>query len=170
MCFIRLMLIGCAAVAMSGCAGYRLGPSNGQTAGDKTVKVIPFTNRTLEPHFGDAVTEHLRKQVQHDGTYRLATSDGADILISGVITRYYRQPLSFKPSDVTTVQDYRVQLTAQVKAQERSTGKVLFDQPVTGYTLIRVESDLTSTERQARPLVAEDLARRVVALLADGSW
>jgi len=168
--FLRLLLTGCAAMAMSGCAGYRLGPSNGQTPGEKTVQVIPFTNRTLEPHFGDAVTEQLRKQVQHDGTYRLATHDAGDIIISGVITRYDRQALSFKPNDVTTVRDYRVQLTAQVTARERSTGKVLLDQPVTGYTLIRVEEDLMSTERQARPLVAEDLARKVVALLADGSW
>ena len=170
MSFLRLFLIGCATMAMSGCAGYRLGPSNGQTVGEKTVQVIPFTNRTLEPHFGDAVTEQLRKQLQRDGTYRLATHDAGDIVVSGVLTRYYRHALSFVPNDVTTVRDYSLQLTAQVTARERSTGKVLLDQPVTGYTLIRLESDLMSTERQALPLVAGDLAKKIVALLADGSW
>jgi hypothetical protein len=41
---------------------------------------------------------------------------------------------------------------------------------VTGYTLLRVGSDLTSAERQALPLLAADFARQVTALLADGSW
>lgn len=166
----RLLLIGCVAVAISGCAGYRLGPSNGQTAGEKTVQVIPFTNHTPEPRLGDAVTAQLRKQLQRDGTYRLATHDTGDIVVSGTLTRYYRHELSFVPNDIATARDYRVRLTAQVTARERSTGKMLLDQPVTGYTLIRVGSDLTSTERQALPLLAEDLARQITALLADGSW
>lgn len=155
---------------MSGCADYRLGPSNGQVAGEKTVQVTPFTNRTPEPRLADAVTAALRKQLQRDGTYRIATHDVGDVVVSGVLTRYYREELSFVPSDIATARDYRVRLTAQITAREPSTGKVLFDQPVTGYTLIRVESDLASTERQALPLLADDLAKQVVALLADGSW
>jgi len=47
---------------------------------------------------------------------------------------------------------------------------VLFEQPVTGSTLIRVGTDLASSERQALPLLAGDLARNVAALLVDGSW
>ena len=39
-----------------------------------------------------------------------------------------------------------------------------------GYTLVRIGSDLTSTERQALPLLAGELAKRVTALLADGNW
>ncbi|MCU0785069.1 MAG: LPS assembly lipoprotein LptE [Verrucomicrobia bacterium] len=168
--FLRLILIGGMAVALNGCAGYRLGPSNGQTAGEKTVQVSPFTNRTPEPRLGDAVTAALRKQLQRDGTYRLATHDAGDIVVSGVITQYSRHELSFVPNDIATARDYQVRLTAQVTARERSTGKVLFAQPLTGHTLIRVGSDLTSTERQALPLLADDLARQVTGLLADGSW
>jgi hypothetical protein len=167
---LRLCLLGCVAVAMSGCAGYRLGPTNGQTAGEKTVQVTPFTNRTPEPRLGDAVTTAVRKQLQRDGTHRLATRDAGDIVITGVLTRYYRHELSFVPNDIATARDYRVRLTAQVMARERNTGKVLFDQPVTGHTLIRVGADLTSTERQALPLLADDLAKQVVALLVDGGW
>jgi hypothetical protein len=167
---LRLLFIGSVAVALCGCAGYRLGPSSGQTAGEKTVQVTPFTNRTPEPRLGDAVTAALRKQLQRDGTHRLATRDAGDIVVTGVLTWYYRHELSFVPDDIATARDYRVRLTAQVTARERSTGKVLFDQPVTGHTLIRVGSDLTSTERQALPLLAEDLARQITALLVDGSW
>ena len=39
-----------------------------------------------------------------------------------------------------------------------------------GRTTLRVGSDLTSSERQAIPLAAEDLARHVTSLLVDGEW
>ena len=68
------------------------------------------------------------------------------------------------------MRDYRIEIRAQIKALDRSSGKVLLDQPVSGYTLIRVTSDLTSTERQAAPLLAADLAKNVTALLAEGGW
>jgi len=58
----------------------------------------------------------------------------------------------------------------QVTARDAVSGKVLVDRRVTGYTLVRAGADLTSAERQALPLLAEDLARRVTALLVDGSW
>lgn len=155
---------------LSGCAGYRLGPTNGVAAGEKSVQISPFDNRTLEPRLGDAVTVQLRKALQHDGTYQLATHDDGDIIVSGALTRYARRELSFVPRDILTVRDYGITLTAQVTARERSTGKILLDQTVTGTTIIRVDSDLVSTERQALPLLAADLAKHVVGLLAEGSW
>ena len=158
------------ALMSSGCAGYKLGPSNGLAAQDKSVQIAPFSNQTLEPRLGDAVTVQMRKQLQRDGTYKLATHEDGDILVSGVVTRYRRQELSFIPTDILTVRDYRLSLTAQVVARERGTGKVIFDQPVTGYTLIRVGTDITSAERQALPLLAGELAKNATALLVDGGW
>ena len=154
----------------NGCAGYRLGPTNGLAAGEKSVQIMPFTNGTLEPRLGDSVTAQMRKAVQRDGTFKLATHDDGDILVSGAIISYHRQELSFHQADVLTVRDYRLILTAQVTARERNTGKVILDQRVTGFTLIRIGTDITSTERQALPLLAGDLARNATALLVDGGW
>jgi len=36
--------------------------------------------------------------------------------------------------------------------------------------MIRVGDDLTSTERQALPLLAADLAKNVTTLLVEGTW
>lgn len=155
---------------MPGCAGYRLGPTNGLARLDKTVQVIPFVNQTLEPRLTDAVTAQLRKQLQRDGTFHLATHDAGDIVVSGVITKYGRREMSFTRGDTLTVRDFRLAMTAQVTARERSSGKLLLDKPVTGYTLIRVGADLPSAERQGLPLLAGDLARNVTSLLADGTW
>lgn len=163
---LLLVLMPC----LFGCAGYRLGPSGGFAAGEKSIQVMPFSNQTLEPRLTDAVTSQLRKQLQHDGTFRLATHDDGDIVVTGIITKYTRHELSFQPADTLTARDYRISMTAQVTARDRITGKVVLDQEITGFTLLRVGQDLVSSERQSLPLLAGDLARNVTSRLADGSW
>lgn len=163
---ILLAFIPC----LFGCAGYRLGPTGGFSAGDKSIEVMPFSNQTLEPRLTDAVTAQLRKQLQHDGTFRLATHGDADIVVTGIITKYNRHELSFQPADTLTARDYRLSMTAQVTARERISGKVVIDQEITGYTLLRVGPDLVSAERQGLPLLANDLAENITSRLADGSW
>ena len=165
----RWTALGFAAL-LCGCAGYQLGPTGGQTAGARSIEIVPFLNETLEPRLTDPLTAGLRKEFQRDATFRLQTHGEADIVVTGKVTSYYRRALSLAPTDLATGRDYRLEMTAQVTARERGTGRVLVDQPVRGSTLIRVGSDLTSTERQALPLLADDLAKRVVALLAEGSW
>ena len=159
-----------AALLLTGCASYHLGPTNGMEAGEKSIRVTPFVNLTMEPRLGDEVTQQVRKQLQRDATFKLASKADADIVVSGVITRYQRYDISFAPNDVLTVRDFRLVITAQVTARDRSTGAVLLDQPVSGNTLVRVGSDLTSAERQALPLLASDLAYHTTMLLIDGTW
>jgi hypothetical protein len=158
------------ALVLSGCAGYQLGPTNGQPAGARSIQIEPIVNKTFIPRLGDYVNNSLRKQLQQDGTYRLETHDDGDIIVSGVITDYQRKELSFQPQDVITVLDYEITVTAQITARERATGKILFDRPVKGRTEIRAGTDLTDTERQAAPLLANDLAKKTTALLVDGTW
>jgi len=47
---------------------------------------------------------------------------------------------------------------------------VLVDREVSGYSTVRVGSDLPSAERQAVPLIADDLGRKVASILSEGSW
>lgn len=167
---LRLLPALLAALALSGCAGYRLGPSNGMAAGEKSIQVRPFSNSTLEPRLTDALTAQLRREIQRDGTFRLASHDDGNIVVSGAITRYNRREMSLSHADTLTPLDFRLTLTAHVTARERGSGKVLLDKIVTGSALIRIGSDLTDAERQALPILAGDLAKNVTALLADGSW
>jgi len=86
------------------------------------------------------------------------------------VTHYQRRELSFLPNDVLTVSDFRVNATVHVAVEEKRTGRTVLDQDVSGYTLVRVGSDLSSAERQALPLLADELAKNIAALLAEGSW
>ena len=164
-----IFLIG-AAVLLAGCAGYHLGPVNGAVAGEKSIEILPFNNQTLQPRLGDAVTQALRERLQTDGTYHLDTHGPADVIVTGVITRYQRIGETYLNTDVSTAQNYRVNITAHVVAREHASGKVLLDKDVTGYTLVNVGTDLASSERQATPLLAEDLAQNISELITEGAW
>jgi hypothetical protein len=167
---IRCLAAALMALWLTGCAGYHLGPVNGAVTGEKSIEVLPFNTQTLQPRLGDALTQALREQLQTDGTYHLAGHDPGDIVVSGVITRYEREGLSYLSADVTTPQDYRVDITAHITARDRATGTVLLDKNVRGDTLVHVGSDLADAERQALPLLAHDLARNITELLTEGAW
>jgi hypothetical protein len=153
-----------------GCASYRLGPTNGIPAGSRSVQVNLFQNETLEPRLSEPLATSMRRILQQDGTYRLATRGGADIILEGTITEFNRSGLTFDPRDILTVRDYELVLTARFTATERGTGRVIVASTASGRTTIRAGADLPSAERQAAPLLAEDLARKITSALVDGSW
>ena len=78
--------------------------------------------------------------------------------------------LSLQPADILTARDYALSMTAKLTVKERASGKVLFDREVSGRTTIRAGTDLASAERQAVPLLAEDLARNAISLVVNGGW
>ena len=164
--FLWLFLAG----LLAGCAGYKLGPTNGLPAGSRTVEVRSFINKTREPRITEYVANSMRKQLQQDGSFRLETSGRGDILVTGEIIRFDRSGLSYQNNDVLTPQEYGLALVARVVAINVNTGRTNFNKEVFGRTFIRIGNDQSSAERQAIPLLADDLARNAVSLLVDGSW
>jgi len=165
----RLLLLLMAAV-LAGCAGYKLGPTNGLPAGSRTIQVRPFANKTREPRVTEYLALSMRKQLQQDGTYRLGTSDRPDILVTGEILRFDRGGLSYQTNDVLTPQEYTLTLVARVTAVDLNTGKTNLNRDIFGRTYIRIGNDQSSAERQAIPLLTDDLARSAVSFLVDGTW
>jgi hypothetical protein len=167
-----LLALGLAAVlaTLTGCAGYRVGSTAAFPAGQHSIQIGLIQNQTLEPRLIESLNNALRKRFQQDGTYRLDTRGESDVVLTGVITRFDRSAVSFQPADVLTVRDYALSMTAKLVVKERATGKVLFDRDVVGRTSIRAGTDLASAERQAVPLLAEDLARNAASLIVDGAW
>ena len=165
----RLFLVVLAA-ALAGCAGYHLGPTNGLPAGSLSVQVLPFVNRTSEPRISEYLSASMRRQIQQDGTFHLQTAGTPDILVTGVITRFDRFELSYTTNDVLAPDAYTLVLTASVVARDPVSGKTNVNRAVQGRTYIRAGNDLASSERQAMPNLADDLARNAVTVLVDGAW
>lgn len=167
---LKFFLPCAAALLLAGCAGYKLGAVNGTVAGDKSVTIRPFDNQTLQPRLGDAVTQALRERIQSDATFRLATDGEGEVVVTGTISKYEREGVGSLSTDAATPQNFRIRVTVHVVARERATGKVVLDRDVIAYTLVSVNSDLASSERQAMPLLGQDAAQTITALLADGTW
>jgi len=161
----------CALCLTAGCAGYRLGaPASADLAG-RTLHVAPAINETLEPRLTEFVTTALRRQVQKDGTFRLVTDPHeADLLLRVTVTALDRHSVSFNPADIVRPQDFEVILHARAEVRDRRSGRVRLDRTFEGRRLMRIGPDLTSSERQTLPLVAEDLARQIILALAEGEW
>ncbi|HSH94726.1 MAG TPA: LptE family protein [Roseimicrobium sp.] len=165
-----LALLATLCALLTGCASYKLGPTGDIQAGARSVTVEAFRNDTIEPRLIEYISQSLRKAVQRDGTFKLDTHNTGDLVISGVISQYQRTGVGFQPSDVLTVRDYSLNMTAHVTVKERSTGRIVVQKDFVGRATIRAGSDLSSAERQAAPLLAEDMARKISDHLADGAW
>ena len=167
---LKFLLPVLVAAGLSGCA-YHLGPVNGVTAGQRSIEIQPFNNQTLQPRLGDTITQSVRERLQTDATYRLATKhETGDVIVTGVIRQYVRQGLGFLNSDVATPENYRVDLIVHVIARDRLTNKTILDKDVKGHTFVHIGTDLASAEREALPLLAEDVAQNISELLTEGAW
>jgi hypothetical protein len=167
---LKFFLSVFAVCALAGCAGYHLGPVNGATAGEKSIQIVPFNNQTLQPRLGDALTQSLRERVQTDATFQLATHGPGDIIVTGVIHSYQRQGIGYLSTDAATPEDYNIEVVAHVTARDVVSGKLLLDRDVKGHTLVHIGGDLASAERQALPLLADDLAQNITEILTEGAW
>jgi hypothetical protein len=132
--------------------------------------VMPFENRTFEPRVTADLANALRAQLQQEGTYRLSRSDEADVVLTGEVLSIERDEESFSVRDTRILRDYRLEATAHARAVERGTGRVLLDRQVRGHTMLRIQEDVASAERQAMPLLMGNLARNITSLLVDGDW
>lgn len=157
-------------VLLGGCAGYQVGPTNQQIAGDRSVSFRFFDNQTTEPRLSEPLDTSLRRAIQRDGTLRLETATDGDWIVTGTIKSFQRSALTLQPADVRTLRDANVQMTVDVEVLERGTGDVILKQSFQGRTSLRAGADLASAERQVIPLLAEHVAQQVVTVLADGDF
>ena len=165
----RLLLLFAVGIS-TGCASYKVGAVNPAIPADQSIQVGLFQNGTAQPGLSESVNASIRRELHRDGTFDLATANDGDVLLTGNITSYRRSAVSFQPRDILTVRDFVVELSTQVKATDKTSGEVLVDRVVTSRTTVRLGDDLTSAERQGPPLLANDLAKRTVAMLAEGGW
>jgi hypothetical protein len=166
----RLIASGLAALWLTACAGYQVGPVNGVPAGSRAVTVNLFRNETFEPRLSESIAFALRRKLQQDGTFRLDTQNHGDIVVNGTIVGIQRTPLSFQSHDILTTRDYDLIIAADVTAVDRATGKEILHKTFRGRTPVRATENRDASERQSQPNVADDLAKNITAALTEGAW
>ncbi|HEY3663108.1 MAG TPA: LptE family protein [Chthoniobacterales bacterium] len=157
-------------LSLGGCAGYHLGPIQPYALRNvHSIAVPTFENKTLLPRIAVLVTDTVIKQFQQDGTYRIASDETADAILKAEIVRINRSPARSVRGNVLATNEFNLTLRVRYTLVERGTGKPLA-QPTEadGSTSFFVGPDITSDERQALPLAAEELAIRLVSQLSEG--
>jgi len=162
----RCLLTAVLTVLTGGCAGYHLGAT--QALPYRSVAVPMFKNKTLKPQLEAQVTNAIIKRFQADGTLQIESAAEADIVMTGQITKFYRRELRAVRTDVNAPREYRITIEARVEARVRGTGELVFTPLlVEGHADTFIGTNLESADEQALPLIADDLAKRVVSLLAE---
>ena len=162
--FVPLLVV----FLLGGCAGYQLGPATpGYLRQVHSIAVPTFTNTTLVPRIEVLVTSTVIKQFQQDGTFKIVNADAADATLKGEIVGVNRSPARSVRGNVLSTTEFNLNVTVKYTLTGRD-GKVLTPGAVSGSTSFFVGSDVSTDERQALPLAAEELARHLVSQLSEG--
>ena len=166
---LSLCLPAAALLLLAGCAGYHVGPIRPKVMADvRTVAVPNFQNETLIPRIETLVAGTIIKQIQQDGTYKIASADTADAVVEGKITEIVRTPARSVRGDVLATKEYRLTVRLSYKVTQRSTGVELTHRSVTGQTSFFVGGDINQDEIQAVPLAVEQAAISLVSQISEG--
>ncbi len=155
--------------SLGGCAGYHIGPVQPYyLRAVHSIAVPTFKNNTLIPRISVLITDSVIKQFQQDGTYRIAGKEQADAILMGEIERVTRSPARSVRGNVLATVEFNLILQIHYSLVDRATGKDLAASAVYGTTSFFVGDDITTDERQALPLAAEELAVHLVSQLSEG--
>lgn len=157
-----------ALLGLTGCAGYRLGSQLPQDI--QTVHVFIANNTTDEPLLETEVTQAVLRQLQRDGSLRLAAEDLADAHMSLDVTGFRLEPLSFDRQNRALPDEYRLVIEAHTSLVRVRDGAVLVRSGTQrGISTFPFQEDLTVSRRTATPRAADDLAARLVASVTE-AW
>lgn len=178
-----LGLTAAASLALSGCAGYHVGPVKPTPMKEvRTIAVPAFSNMTLEPRLEVLMATALIKQLQQDGTYRITSERDADAIAECTVNRIDRTPArgirndtaKGTSADFYQTTEFTLNLSVALKVSSRSTGEILASRQFVGNSSFFVSgpnprtANINRDERQAIPQAAEDVATQITSFLSEG--
>ena len=157
------------ALLLSGCAGYHLGPAKPAYLREiHSIAVPVFRNATLVPRIEVLVTGTVIKQFQQDGTFRIANEGNADATLKGEIVAVGRSPARSVRGNVLATTEFNLSVRVRYTLVGRDGKTIAGPSEAAGWTSFFVGSDVSTDERQALPLAAEQLAVQLVSQLSEG--
>ncbi len=154
---------------LTGCAGYQLGsPKPKQLSNIQTIAVPTSRNETLKPRVEVLAASTIVKQIQQDGTYRVASTDNADAILETTVKRIDRTPSRSIRNDVRATREFRLRVEIGYTLRSNSSGETLAAGTVAGNTSFFVGNDVNEEERLGIPRAIEEAAVRLVSEITEG--
>ena len=159
---LSLTLWGCG-YQMSGRGASQLPPHL------KTIAIPVFENNSNEPTIQRPFTEALRRAFITDGRLRLVNNKaGADLLVTGTLTKYWIRAVAFDANDVAI--EYWVYLEANVLVQDQVENQVYLKQKLKTRWDYQADNRITTTEASRQEALVQTyrvLSQRLVSLVND---
>ena len=127
-----------------------------------------FRNATLVPRIEVLVTGTVIKQFQQDGTFRIANEDNSDATLKGEIVAVGRSPARSVRGNVLATTEFNLSMRVRYMLVGRDGKTMAGPAEAAGSTSFFVGADVSTDERQALPLAAEELAGHLVSQLSEG--
>jgi len=168
----RILLLSLT-LCVAGC-GYHLGGIKPTPMRRVTTVAVPtFKNNTILPRIEAQTADAVAKQFQQDGTYRLESSDQADVIVEGTIVSVDRLPMRIFASNVLQTSEFELTLRVKYRVIDRVTGAVLMEGNAVGVTPFfseadLVNSDLVTNQNMNYPIAAQRMAEHLVSKVAEG--
>jgi hypothetical protein len=170
-----------AALCLSSCLGYHIGPVKPNYLSDvHTIAVPTFKNDTLLPRIEVLVTDTVIKQFQQDGTFKVGNEDNCDATLKAEISRVSRSPARSVRGNVLATTEFNLAMRVKFRlvgrdgktigppGEAQGTTSFFVNANANGMMSDGVTGDVVTDERQALPLAAEELATHLVSQLSEG--
>lgn len=174
----NFFLAAAACFCLTACFGYHIGPVKPYYLQDvHTIAVPTFENNTLIPRIEVLVTDTVIKQFQQDGTFQIKSNENADVILKGEISHITRSPARSVTENVLATSEFNLAMRLRYKLVGHDGKPIGPPGEVSGSTSFFVSNtstisttsgDVTTDERQALPLAAEELANHLVSQLSEG--
>ncbi len=116
--------------------------------------------RLYRPGVENEVTAAIIDQFIFDGLLQIVNNDNADLVLSGELIDYYKDPLRYDKFD--NVEEYRIIVTIKMKLFDNTQNKVMWEvNNFIGYATYRLTGAFAADEEEARETAVKDLAEKV---------
>jgi len=156
------------ALALPGCAGYRLAGSKPAGMDHINKLYIPtFDNATLEPRLGALVTNAVIKQIQATNAYQVVSEGEADATLKGSISTINRSQWRSVETNTLQTTELLMRLKIDYKVLNKA-GVRLYGGRAQATSYVVLDPNWQTSERQLLSETAERLSVTVSDDLANG--
>jgi outer membrane lipopolysaccharide assembly protein LptE/RlpB len=133
----------------------------------KKIAIPTFKNKTFHYGLEETLTDVAIREFIVDGRLRVGRKETADALLSGEITHYNREPLSYDNENI--VEEYKIRILVDVAFRDLTTGEVLWkEKEMEGEATYSVRIEPIETEQEGLERAIEELARKIVSRAIEG--
>ncbi|MBN2097205.1 MAG: hypothetical protein JW714_01870 [Candidatus Omnitrophica bacterium] len=176
----KISLLFWAVLFISGC-GYTTGSLLPEHL--KTIHIQPFRNkieltdelsvdeyrfRSYRVQLETDITKELIDRFINDGHLKVAPQEQADLILTGDLIDYLRQPLRYG-GDNETVEEYRISIVCSVQVKDVKNDKIIWQESrLIGDSTYNVSGTYAASESLTVSAAVSDLARRIVNRTIEG--